>query len=173
MELTGFSNDFVCDSSGFPGAMREFIGRQVARWPGLLLNEEAFGEAELAAWSLPDTRGEKYPDILTFCRDQDMNAFWDENGYALEPASGEGPFAIFFRVVSNPLYAQQLHGVRQTQPPDEPAGEFEGTQLLLAEYVATTLLTPADPREDPFSRDVLQDFLGAFGSDAPATAVTA
>jgi hypothetical protein len=170
MELTGHSSDFVCDTATFARTMREFVGRQVARWPGLLFNEEPFGETELAAWSLPDTRGEKYPEIVTFCRDDAMNEFWEENGYGLEPASGEGPFAVFFRVVTDPLRAAELRGVHQTLPPDEPVGDFEGTQLLLGEYVPVTLLTPADPLEDPFSRGVVRDFLAAFDSDGPVTA---
>jgi hypothetical protein len=44
---------------------------------------------------------------------------------------------------------------------------LKGVQLLLTEYVPVTLLTPSDPREDPFSRGVLRDFLEAFGRDAP------
>ncbi|WP_165984594.1 hypothetical protein [Streptomyces sp. YIM 98790] len=164
MVPTGFDTTFICGAD-FPARVRGFIQLQMERWPRFLFNEEELSTAGLASWTLPDTRGEKYPDILTFCKNAGMNDFWEENGYALD-ASGEGPFALFFRLHSDTLYAEELTGARQTVPADEDPYRLEGSSLLLTEYYTATLVTPENPREDPFSRSVVQDFLKSFGSDA-------
>ncbi|TDC76326.1 hypothetical protein [Streptomyces hainanensis] len=164
MYPTGFPNDFVCDAS-FAAAAKTFLGLRLARWPGLLLNEEPFGEAALASWALPDTREERFPELMSFCRDAAMNEFWEENGYALD-SSGEGPFSLFFRIRSSPLFAAHLSGVRETGRGDAPPTDFEQVGLLLGDFYSVCLLTPDDPATDGFSRGVLRDLVRSFGGDA-------
>ncbi|UED85057.1 hypothetical protein [Streptomyces profundus] len=163
MELTGVSSDFICDSSTFSAAMRDFISRQWARWPSLLLDDEDLPESPPTDWTFPGDSDEKMPGILTFCRDEQMDTFWDNNGYAIEPTSGEGPFAVFFSLATHPFYARNLVDVHEIRPLNKPSAEFQGTQLLLAQYIKATLLTPDDPSDDPFSQSVLRDFLTSLG----------
>jgi hypothetical protein len=169
---TGFDNAFICGPS-FPDAARRFVAAQLDRWPGLLLDEERFTPEALTSWSLPEPDedggkdddggdGAAEDDMLTFCRDAGMDAFWEEHGYALD-ATGQGPFALFYgRYTDEPVFARQLTGVRQRRRPGESPLELEGVGLLLSEYYAVTLVTPEDPAEDAFSAAVLGDLLRSF-----------
>ncbi|WP_346135982.1 hypothetical protein [Streptomyces carpaticus] len=132
MEPTGAQTVFVAGGD-FPARVRVFIGRQLDRWPGLLLDEERFDRGMLGRWELPESPEDPYPECVTFCRDDAMNAFWEENGYDLD-ASGEGPFALFFRW--------------RAAPPGAGVGG----------HWAVTLLTPDEPAVDPFSRSVVADW---------------
>ncbi|GAA3086946.1 hypothetical protein ACFQ0X_17955 [Streptomyces rectiviolaceus] len=161
MEITGHSSDFIADTA-FPAAVKQFVMRQQQRWPGLFLYGEPAGAESLADWKLPDDDDDDdYSGIVTFSAGQEMEDFWEENGYALDDA-GEGPFSVFYRLHPQPLRAGQVTGVQCTDP--EAAAAVEGTGLLLAEYFAVSLVTPEDPATDPFSGRVLVDFLESFGS---------
>jgi len=164
MDITGHSTDFVVDSS-FPAAMRRFVRRRHQRVPGLFLYGEPLTADALANWGLPEADEEEddYSGIVTFSAGQEMEDFWEENGYALD-ASGEGPFSVFYRLHAKALRARTVAGVESES--DEGAMAVEGTGLLLSEYFAVSVLTPEDPASDPFSAGVLSDFVEAFGLSA-------
>ncbi|MEV0690678.1 hypothetical protein [Streptomyces sp. NPDC050388] len=159
MDITGHSTDFLMDTS-FPEAMRRFVSRGLQRWAGLFLYGEPFTLGYLTGWNIPeaddDTSG-----IVTFSSGQDMEDFWEDHGYALD-ASGQGPYAIFYRLHAQPLYATAVSVVRTGSTDSEAA--VEGTGLLLSEYYAVSVVTPEDPAVDPFSGEILNDFLKSFGT---------
>lgn len=160
MDITGYSSDFIVDTT-FPAAVRQFVARRQQRWPGLLLCGEPVGAQSSAEWELPAVDDDDHPDIITFSSGQEMEDFWDENGYALDGA-GEGPFSLFYRLHAQPLRAGQVTAVRCAGP--EAAAAAEGTGLLLGAHFTVSLVTPQDPATDPFSGRVLADFLESFGS---------
>ncbi|TPQ19735.1 hypothetical protein [Streptomyces sporangiiformans] len=165
MDLTGHATDFVADST-FPAAMRRFVRRRHELWPGLFLQGELLVSGALAAdWCLTEVEDGDYSGVVTFSSGQEMEDFWEENGYALD-ASGEGPYAVFYRLQLEPLHAKTVTGVRSASP--EAATAVEGTGLLLSEYFAVSVVTPEDPASDPFSESVVNDFVASFGaSDRP------
>ncbi|MFE0100182.1 hypothetical protein [Streptomyces sp. NPDC059009] len=160
MDITGHSTDFIVDLS-LPAAMRRFALRSQLRWPGLFLDGEAAGPAPaLESWNLPENSpDDTVPGLVSFSSGQDMEDFWEENGYALDEA-GEGPYSVFYRMRSQPLRADEVSGVRCPDP--EAAQAVEGTMLLLAQYYGVSLVTPEDPATDAFSAAVLKDFLDSF-----------
>ncbi|MEV6756175.1 hypothetical protein [Streptomyces sp. NPDC051214] len=141
MEITGHSSDFIVDAS-LPAAMKNFVMRQHRHWPGMFLYGEPAPADFLAEWNLPEVDADDaYPGIVTFSAGQEMEDFWEENGYALN-SDGEGPFSVFYGLRPQPLRA--AHTV--------------------------SLITPDDPATDPFSARVLRDFVESFGSGACETA---
>ncbi|UIX31608.1 hypothetical protein [Streptomyces sp. GQFP] len=114
----------------------------------------------LADWSLPAADEDGYSGIVTFSTGQEMEDFWEENGYVLD-ALGERPFSVFYRLHAQALRARTVAGVESVSA--EGALAVEGTGLLLSEYFAVSVLTPEDPASDPFSARVLSDFVEAFG----------
>lgn len=162
MEITGHSSDFIVDVS-FPTVMKQFVMRQHRHWPGLFLYGEPLPAHSLADWDLPEADDDdEYSGIVTFSAGQEMEDFWEENGYALN-TDGEGPFSVFYGLHPGPLRAAQVTGVQGPDP--EAVAAVEGTGLLLGEYFAVSLITPEDPAADPFSAHVLRDFLESFGAD--------
>ncbi|WP_234543295.1 hypothetical protein [Streptomyces shenzhenensis] len=164
MDLTGHSTDFTVDAS-FPDAMRRFVARARRRWPQLLLSGEPV--AQEADWRLPES-ADDYSGIVTFSSGQEMEDFWEENGYALDD-SAQGPYAVFYRRRTGPLHATTISGIRTDD--SDIVQAVEGTSLLMAEYYTISLLTPEDPTADPFSAAVVNDFVGSF--DATVQVVTA
>ncbi|TLS45924.1 hypothetical protein FE633_12260 [Streptomyces montanus] len=161
MDLTGHATDFVVDST-FPVAMRRFVRRRHVWWPGLFLQGEPLVSGALAAdWCLPEVGDDDCSGIVTFSSGQEMEDFWEEYGYALD-ASGEGPYAVFYRLQLQPLHATEVTGVRSACP--EGATVVERTGLLLSEYFAVSVVTPGDPATDPFSESVVSDFVASFGA---------
>ncbi|MEV0324225.1 hypothetical protein ACIBKX_13240 [Streptomyces sp. NPDC050658] len=170
MEITGHSSDFIVDTT-FPSMVKQFAIRQHNRWPGLFLFGEPVGAESLAGWKLPEVadeddenEDEDYSGIVTFSSGQEMEEFWEENGYALD-GMGEGPFSVFYRRHARPLHAGRVTGVRCADP--EAATAMEGTGLLLAGWYAVSLVTPDDPATDPFSARVLADFVESIGHPSP------
>lgn len=131
MHLTGCATDLVVDSS-FPYAMTRFVELSLRRWPGLYLCDRPFSADDLAGWRLPESEDE-YAAIVTFSAGQEMEDFWEHNGYALDP-SGQGPYSVLY----------SLH-----QEPPSP-------------YWTASLVTPEDPATDRFSGQVLEDFLASL-----------
>jgi hypothetical protein len=169
MDVTGHSTDYIVDVS-FPQAMTRFVRRGQQRWAGLFLYGEPVATEALADWTLPEGEGDDYSGIVTFSSGPEMEAFWEENGYALD-ASGQGPYSVFYRLHAQPLHAATVSGVRAEST--EAAEAVEGTSLLLSEYYAVSLVTPGDPAADPFSKAVLDDFVNSFsplGSQAGQSA---
>ncbi|MEV8604823.1 hypothetical protein AB0465_33675 [Streptomyces griseoviridis] len=156
MDLTGHSTDYIVDAS-FPEAMRGFVRRGQLRWPGLYV----YGEPLAADWRLPEVADDDYAGIVTFSSGQEMEDFWEENGYALD-ASGQGPYSVFYRLHPLPLSAATVTGVRAGS--EEAEAAVEGTALLMSRYYAVSLVTPDDPAADPFSRSVVAEFADSFGS---------
>ncbi|MEV0639677.1 hypothetical protein AB0I77_33030 [Streptomyces sp. NPDC050619] len=89
-----------------------------------------------------------------------MEDFWEDNGYSLD-ATRQGPYAVFYRLHAQSLYATTVSGVRLGSPESEE--NLEGTRLLLSAYYAVSLLTPEDPAVDPFSGGIVDDFVASFG----------
>ena len=87
MDITGYSTDFVVDST-FPVGLKRFVLRQQERWPGLYLDGEPSSSIQLADWQPPVAVGEEYSEIITFSSGEAMESFWEENGYTLN-AEGE------------------------------------------------------------------------------------
>ncbi|MDH6217729.1 hypothetical protein [Streptomyces pseudovenezuelae] len=158
MELTGHSTDYIVDGS-FPQAMSRFVRRAHQRWPGLFVYGEPVHPAAAADWQLPEADADDYASIVTFSSGSDMEEFWEENGYALD-ASNQGPYAVFYRLHAEPLQATKVSGVRVGSP--EAADTVEGTALLMSQYYAVSLVTPADPSVDQFSKAVVDDFAESF-----------
>ncbi|MEU8783267.1 hypothetical protein [Streptomyces sp. NPDC048637] len=158
MDVTGYSSDFIIDHA-FPAAMKKFTQSQAQRWPGLFLDGEEVTAESLRDWQLPEDPEADYSDIVTFSDGQDMEDFWEDRGYALNDRS-EGPFSVLYKRYPGALHAHQVIGVQLTDPEDSAA--VEGTSLLLSEYFAVSLVTPEDPKADPFSGSILRDFLDAF-----------
>jgi hypothetical protein len=161
VEPTGHSTDFVVDAS-FPEAMARFVRRAEHRWPGLYLNGEPLAPGASESWRLspPD---DDAPGIVTFSAGRGMEDFWEENGYATD-AAGQGPFSVFHRLHHHTLRAETVAGVRSDSPDAEAAAE--GTRLLLTSFYAVSLVTPGDPAVDPFSAEVLDDFLTSYAAPA-------
>ncbi|MFL4906409.1 hypothetical protein ACJ6WF_25310 [Streptomyces sp. MMS24-I2-30] len=157
MDLTGHSTDFTVDMS-FPEAMRRFVAHAQRRWPRLRLSGEP--SARAADWRLPEP-DDDFSGIVTFSSGPEMEDFWEENGYALD-ASGQGPYAVFYRRRPGPLHATTISGV-ETDDPDIGVA-VEGTGILMAAYYSVSLLTPEDPATDPFSAGVVRDFVESFGA---------
>lgn len=131
MEPTGHATDFVVGTS-FPDAMARFVRLSQRRWPGLFLCGRPLAADGTAGWRLPES-DDAYADILTFSAGQEMEDWWEDNGYALDP-SGEGPYAV--------LYS------RHRQP--------------LPQHYTVSLVTPEDPATDGFCDQILEDFLASF-----------
>ncbi|MGX1762353.1 hypothetical protein ACWIG5_36570 [Streptomyces lydicus] len=158
MDVTGHSSDFITDHA-FLAAMKKFTQHQARRWPGLFLDGEKVTEESLRDWQFPEDPEEDYSSIITFSAGQDMEDFWEDRGYALND-HGEGPFSVLYKRYPGVLHAHQVAGVQLTDPEDSAV--VEGTSLLLSEYFAVSLVTPEDPKTDPFSGSILRDFLDAF-----------
>ncbi|MGW1216266.1 hypothetical protein ACWD5F_42205 [Streptomyces sp. NPDC002499] len=158
MELTGHSTDYIVDGS-FPQAMSRFVRRAQQRWPGLFVYGEPVAHAAAADWQLPEADADDFASIVTFSSGSEMEDFWEENGYALD-ASGQGPYALFYRPHVEPLRAAKVSGVEVGSP--GAAEAVEGTALLMSEYYAVSLVTPADPAVDRFSKAVVDDFTESF-----------
>lgn len=158
MDITGHSTDFIVDHS-FLAAMKRFTLRQVRRWPGLFLDGERVTAESLKGWQPSENPEDDYSSILTFSQSQSMEDFWEDRGYALND-HGEGPFSVLYQHYPGVLHAHQVTGVQLTDPEDSAA--IEGTSLLLSEYFAVSLVTPEDPKVDPFSGSVLRDFIDSF-----------
>jgi hypothetical protein len=158
MDLTGHSTDFIVDAS-FPQAMRRLVRRGQRRWPGLFLYGEPLPPGAATDWHLPEVADGHYSGIVTFSSGQQMEDFWENRGYALD-SSGEGPYAVFYRLHEQPLHAATISDVRTSSA--EAAEAVEGTALLLSEYYAVSLVTPGEPATDPFSRGVVDDFVQSF-----------
>ncbi|MFI1308064.1 hypothetical protein [Streptomyces sioyaensis] len=158
MDITGYSSDFITDHA-FPGAMKRFTLRQVRRWPGLFLDGERVTAESLRDWQISENSDDDYSSIVTFSESQGMEDFWEDRGYALN-AQGEGPFSVLYKHYPDMLRAHQVAGVQLADPEDSAA--VEGTSLLLSEYFAVSLVTPEDPKTDPFSGSILRDFIDSF-----------
>ncbi|MET9392707.1 hypothetical protein ABZY20_20330 [Streptomyces sp. NPDC006624] len=162
MDLTGHSTDFIADAS-FPEAMRRFVRLGQQRWPGLFVYGEPLTDGAAADWRLPESADDDFPGIVTFSSGREMEEFWEANGYALD-AARQGPYAVFYRHHGQPLHATTVSGVHVRSPEQEAAAE--GTRLLLSQYYAVSVVTPEDPDTDPFSRDVVRDFVASFDPSA-------
>ncbi|MGW8553274.1 hypothetical protein [Streptomyces tubercidicus] len=158
MDITGYSSDFITDHA-FLVAMNKFTQRQAQRWPGLFLDGERVTAESLRDWELPEAPEGDYSSIVTFSDGQDVEDFLEDRGYALND-HGEGPFSVLYKRYPDVLHAHQVTGVQLTDPEDSAA--VEGTSLLLSEHFAVSLVTPEDPKADPFSGSILRDFLDAF-----------
>lgn len=109
MDLTGHATDFVVDSA-FPEAMKRFVRSAQQRWPGLYMCGERLEPGAVADWQLPEPSGD-YSEIVTFSAGQEMEDFWQENGYALD-STGQGPYSVFLRF-ARPA-AQGILRIRRT-----------------------------------------------------------
>lgn len=161
MDITGYSTDFVVDST-FPVGLKRFVLRQQERWPGLYLYGEPSSSIQLADWQPPVAVGEDYSEIITFSSGEAMESFWEENGYTLN-AEGEGPVSVFYANRPHALLAGEVRNVECAEAGS--AQSVEGVGLLLSEYFAVSLVTPDDPSTDAFSGQILRDFLASFGID--------
>ncbi|MGW3287700.1 barstar family protein [Streptomyces sp. NPDC001002] len=146
MEPTGHSTDFLVDGS-FPAAMGRFVRRGRLRWPGLFVYGEPLSPAAAADWRLPEAEADDFASIVTFSSGLEMEDFWEENGYALD-ASGQGPYAVFYRLHAEPSHA-----------------------TTVSEYYVVSLVTPDDPAADPFSKAVVHDFVLSFREEGRRVAV--
>lgn len=171
MDITGHATDYVMDTA-FPATMSHFVHRARQRWPDLHIDGSPAAPvtpAPLTSWTLPPRApDDALPGLVSFSSGQEMEDFWEEHGYALDP-TGQGPYSVFYRLRQRPLHAGRLTGIRGAAPED--AAATEGTSLLLASYYTVSLVTPEDPATDPFSASVLTDFLDSFAA-AGRTAVT-
>ncbi|MFJ2818361.1 hypothetical protein [Streptomyces sp. NPDC087294] len=147
MDLTGHATDYLVDAT-FPEAMSRFVDHGRRRWPDAHVNGRPLPPQPARPWHLPEPEGDGYPDIVTFSSGQEMEDFWEENGYALD-AAGEGPYAVFHR----------LHPTVQDGSPQAK----EETALPPAGYYTVSLVTPDDPSTDPFSQTVVTDFEASLG----------
>ncbi|MFJ6741393.1 hypothetical protein ACIQOU_21170 [Streptomyces sp. NPDC091279] len=160
MEPTGYSTDYIVDAS-FPESMRRFVYRAQRRWPAVYVNGQPLTSGSASAWSLPESPDDDYGSIVTFSSGQEMEDFWEENGYALD-ASSQGPYAVFYRFHQRSLSAGTVSGVRVGSREAEEA--TEGVSLLMSEYYAVSLVTSGDPAADPFSQAIVEDFVESFSS---------
>ncbi|MFC8715851.1 hypothetical protein [Kitasatospora sp. NPDC057198] len=157
MEISGFSTDFTVDSS-FPERVARFVRAQRGRWPSLYFCGAPAAESLDADWRPDADPGQEHPEILTFSGGPVMEEFWEEHGYALD-GSGQGPFSVLYRFHRSPVGAR-LGGVRTRDR--AAAAAAEGTELLMPAFFLVSLVTPADPDRDGFSRSVLRDFRRCF-----------
>ncbi|MFI2430299.1 hypothetical protein [Streptomyces sp. NPDC018693] len=137
MELTGYATDFIVDTS-LPSAMVRFVRSARRRWPGLYVDGEFLTNEAWQTWEMNLPKDDVTPAAVTFTSGQEMEDFWEENGYALD-GSGQGPYAVFYR---------------RSQPPLEPG------------YVVS-VVTPSNPDTDPFSLVVMREFMEAFEAGRP------
>jgi hypothetical protein len=84
-----------------------FVRRRHQRWPGLFLDGEPLTSGALADWRLAED--DDFSGIVTISSGQEMEDFWEDNGYALD-ASGQGPYAVFYRLHAQPLHATTVSG---------------------------------------------------------------
>ncbi|WP_432135017.1 MULTISPECIES: hypothetical protein [unclassified Streptomyces] len=138
MELTGYATDFIVDLS-LPSAMVRFVRSARRRWPGLFLDGEYLTPEAWQTWELDPPQDATTPAAVTFTSGKEMEDFWEENGYALDPSSGQGPYAVFYR---------------RSQPPLEPG-------------FVVSVVTPANPDTDPFSLEITREFMEAFEGERP------
>ena len=159
MEISGFSTDFVIDSS-FEERVVRFVQAQRDRWPSLQFCGAPAAESLNADWRPNVDPEEKYPEILTFSGGAAMEEFWEEHGYALDE-NGEGPFSILYSFYHSRIGAR----LNDLDTEDEEAGRSAaGTELMMSAFFLVSLVTPADPGSDDFSRSVLQEFRRSFES---------
>ncbi len=121
------------------------------RWPQHLVNEEKCDRFDFEA--LREQVLAESADVVTFSRDQAMEAFWEENGYAVDPA-GEGPVGLLYRVEEKVL----LNAAQGSS--SERGYAWTGcVSLPVGTYVS--LMTPDDPAECAFSEWVRGRFCAA------------
>ncbi|MET9114252.1 hypothetical protein ABZX38_08640 [Streptomyces longwoodensis] len=135
---TGYATDFVADSSLFH-AMFRFVRRAQQRWPGLHVDGEPLPPEALGDWYLPEPGEGGRPSAVTFSPSRPGEDAREGAGHGPDTA-GQGAYAVFYRAHRQPL------------------GEV---------LYAVSVVTPADPDTDPFSRDVVRDFLEAFEGSRP------
>ncbi|WP_327068148.1 hypothetical protein [Kitasatospora sp. NBC_01302] len=157
MEITGFGTDFLIDFS-FGERVVRFIEAQRERWPSLYFGGVPVAESFGAEWQLEIDPDAKYSEILTFSSGAEMEEFWEDSGYSLD-VNGEGPFSIFYQFHRSRIGAR-LQGIEAAD--QEVATAADGVELLMSEFFLVSLVTPADPAEDEFSRSVLADFRRVF-----------
>lgn len=159
MEISGFSTDFVIDAS-FEECVVRFVRAQRERWSGLYFCGEPAADTLDSGWRPNVDPDEKYPEILTFSSGATMEEFWEEHGYALDER-GEGPFSLFYSFHPSPI-GSRLETVDTDD--EEAAQSAAGAELLMSKFFLVSLVTPANPEDDGFSRGVLQDFRRSFES---------
>ncbi|NKQ23115.1 hypothetical protein [Streptomyces galbus] len=137
---TGYATDFVADSSLFH-AMFRFVRRAQQRWPGLHVDGEPLPPDALGDWHLPEPGEDGRPSAVTFSSGPPTQDRRGTGGHGPD-AAGQGPYAVCYRARPQPL------------------GEV---------LYAVSVVTPADPDTDPFSRDVVRDFLEAFEGGRPGS----
>ncbi|WP_067503466.1 hypothetical protein [Actinoplanes sp. TFC3] len=150
--ITG--QDTVVVLAGDPAAVvRRFLDAWSERWPGLRVAVGVDDSAPFEPWAggMVATGREE----ILVARDEDMEVFWDEHGYALD-ATGEGPFAIYYSPYG-PRSSKVLaledpynHGDGFAYEPYEMLVAGRGMSLL-------TLVTPDEAKE--FSATLLDALL--------------
>ncbi|BAJ29827.1 hypothetical protein KSE_40350 [Kitasatospora setae KM-6054] len=138
--------------------MIRFARAQRERWPALYFCGAPAADALDAGWRPAVDPDEEYPEILTFSSGAPMEEFWEEHGYALDE-KGEGPFSLFYSFHRARIGAR-LENVDTEN--EEVGRSAAGTELVLSKFFLVSLVTPANPEDDGFSRGVLDDFRRAF-----------
>ncbi|MFJ1756588.1 hypothetical protein [Kitasatospora sp. NPDC088134] len=157
MDISGFSTDFVIDSS-FEECVVRFVQAQRERWSTLHFCGAPAADALDTGWRPAVDPDAEYPEILTFSSGAPMEEFWEEHGYALDE-KGEGPFSLFYSFHRGRIGAH-LESVDTED--EEVRRSAAGTELMMSTFFLVSLVTPADPEDDSFSRGVLDDFRRTF-----------
>ena len=158
MHPTGYEHYIITSKSPQLIAF-ELFKAILSKWPSaLVLNEsdedDPFNGSLPRIEVLPKFNGELY-----FCRDEEMNDHWDENGYSLLD-DGEGPFAFIYSEKSNHNFSFEMI---------DDFTKFETTGIQCCSesvisafgmnYFDLILITPADPKDNPFSKWLLESVI--------------
>ncbi|MBC3763562.1 hypothetical protein ACUN7V_16180 [Quadrisphaera oryzae] len=168
--FTGVDSVFITAGPAGPGIKR-FVDELSLRWPRMLViigDHEGMPlddvEGGVRAWPttrhlLPETHGSVY-----LLRDEEMNAFTDDNAYALDE-HGEGPVYVIYSPLSA---ADDLRvTIDETRRTDCSCGRHEDelsyTAVVVPVGLSTITVVTADD-EDPFDQEVFARLVAALNA---------
>lgn len=134
------------------------IEAQKTRWPNLILHLEWGKPFEFQTKGAPPAacyaklKSERRA-VVYFFRDAAMQQFFQEEAWLLD-ATGEGPFTVYFSRRMDIDF--ELAGVREPIGINQIGRETSPARLVAPEILEVTLVSPGDPAEEPFCKEVFE-----------------
>ncbi|MEZ6044908.1 MAG: hypothetical protein R3C11_04880 [Planctomycetaceae bacterium] len=91
------------------------------------------------------------------CRDEEMDEFWEENGYALMP-NGQGPFGVTIFNVENKPYSIMISQDPLNEERSIPAEPLEA-YLIGRNLICICVITPDSIDHDDFSKQIYDELM--------------
>ncbi|QDU78857.1 hypothetical protein Pla110_05610 [Polystyrenella longa] len=159
MDITGVSNVLYTDIS-LDSFRKKSVQYVLGLWPSVIGTFISPDNSDLTLVADKIAESHKLSDSWVeayFCRDDEMDEFWENNGYEVMP-DGEGPFGILlcerFKGIST------IEGFQESKPEDGTHPPDPYSTLLISNNLSVIdILTPGLVEEDPFSESIFKNIL--------------